>query len=94
MLKAFDRHDLTPAEALAFLKLAKEEIEDITDRVRGGATSVKDVEDLVNKADFVNRLSEGELAKKFSGTSASSREILRKVGYKLARLATAGDARR
>jgi hypothetical protein len=80
------RNDLTPAEALAFLKLTKEEIDIITQRVRGGATSVRDVSALVDKADVLNRLSEQQLVDKFSKTTAVGREILRKVGYRLTKL--------
>ena len=87
LLTCADRKDLSPIEALAFFKIAQTEIETITSRVRIGATPVKDVEALVEKADFVTRLSETELQRKFQSTTPQGREILRKVGYRLAKLA-------
>jgi hypothetical protein len=84
LLGCASRSDLSPAEALAFLKIVQVEIEGISSRVRGGAVSGRrDVMGLIDKADFVTRVSEVELSKKFSNTTPQGREILRKVGYRL-----------
>lgn len=81
------RGDLSPAEGMAFLKLIQDEIKDIGANVRSKSTSVRDVEDLVDKADFVAQLSDEQLAKKFEKTSTLGREIIRKVSYRILKAA-------
>lgn len=83
LLVCTERADLTAVEALAFLKIIQTEVEAITTRIRSGTTPVKDVEHLIEKADFVNKLDEAELARRFKATSPQGREILRKISYRL-----------
>jgi len=87
LLRIAQRQDLTPAEGLAMLKIAKDEIEKITDHLRARASSVKDVDGLIQKADFAQHLSDEELAKKFAQTSTLGREIIRKVSFRILRAA-------
>jgi len=93
ILEAIDRGRLTPTQTLAFLKLISEETEVISGRIRGGATSVKDLMALINRADYQMQMSEGDIHKKFTGTSPQGREIIRRLIGKLCK-ATASDARR
>ena len=81
--------NLTPAEALAFLKISQDEIRGIVSQVKSAGDPSKDVDDLLNKADFVNKASQQELMDKFKQTSPQGREILRKIGYKLSKAAAA-----
>lgn len=81
------RSDLSPAEGLAFLKLIQDEIVNIGNSVRSRAASVRDVEDLVDKADFVAQLSDEQIIKKFEKTSPLGREIIRKVSFRILKAA-------
>lgn len=87
LLRIAQRQDLSPAEGLALLKVAKDEIDKITSHLRSRASSVKDVDNLINKADFAQHLSDSELAKKFAQTSTLGREIIRKVSFRILRAA-------
>lgn len=89
LLKSAFGGSLTPAEALAFLKIAQTEIDSITSQVRSGGHASKDVNELIRRADFVNKSDDKELAEKFKNTSPQGREILRKIGHKLAKAANA-----
>lgn len=83
--------ELSPAEALAFLKIAQGEIDTISSSVKSGTAPGKAVDELITKADFVSKASEKELAEKFKNTSPQGREILRKIGHKLAKAARNAD---
>jgi hypothetical protein len=87
LVHAATQGGLTPAEALAFLKISQTEIETISSRVRSGANPVKDIEELIQRADFVNKASDRELMEKFKTTSPQGREILRKISHKIAKAA-------
>lgn len=87
LLRSAFKSELTPAEALAFLKISQDEIKGIVSQVRTNGDPSKDVGELLNKADFVTKASEKELVEKFKMTSPQGREILRKIGHKLAKAA-------
>jgi hypothetical protein len=87
LIRAAMQGSLSPAEALAFLKIGQTEIDSISSRVRNGANPVKDIDDLLKRADFVNKASDLELIEKFKSTTPQGREILRKIGHKIAKAA-------
>lgn len=92
LLQAATGSRLTPTQALAFLKIVQEESEIILNRVRAGATNVKDIVGLLNKADFALQTREGELAKKFASTTPQGREIVRRMAHRLRKLYGAAEA--
>lgn len=80
------RGDLSPAEALAFQKLVMDESSKIMDRVKSGATSVKDIIGLMNKVDYTVTLSEKQLQRQFAKTTPQGREVVRRLTHRLAKL--------
>ena len=87
LLLAVEQGNLDPTEAMAFFKLMKDEIEGITDRVRGSTVGVKDVMTLLTKIDYTVQSKDKQLAKKFAKTSPQGREIVRRILFKFQRLA-------
>lgn len=79
VLEAIEQRQLTPTQTIAFLKLVMEESEVISARIRNGATTVKDLVSLLNRADYAMQLSDAELHKKFEGTTPQGREIIRRL---------------
>lgn len=83
LLLSCQRGDLSATEALAFMKIVMSESETLQNRIKAGATSVKDILGLVNKADFALQVKETELSKKFEKTSPQGREIIRRLAHRL-----------
>jgi len=83
LLLACQRGDLSATEALAFMKIVMTESETIQHRVKAGATSVKDIINLVSKADYAVQAKEADLTKKFDKTTPQGREIIRRLAHRL-----------
>lgn len=90
MLLCIQRGDLSATEALAFMKIVMDETKMLQTRVKAGATSIKDVEQLVNKVDFALHAKEAEINKKYDKTSPQGREIIRKLAHALNRVKGGG----
>lgn len=88
LLDASRRGDLTPTEALAFMSIITAESKVIQARVKSGATDVKDVIALLEKADYTVTNAQVDLAKKFANTSPQGREIVRRLVHRLGKLNT------
>lgn len=89
LLAAAERNELTPAEALAFLSLVQTESKTIQAKIKAGATNVKNVLELLEKADYAVQVGQVDLVKKFSKTSPQGREIIRRLTYKLSQIGRA-----
>ena len=77
--------ELTPSETLAFLRIARDEIDKIQGSISEGAASAGDVTTMLNKVHFAAKIQEDELAKKMKG-SPQNRELVRKIIYQLSKL--------
>lgn len=89
LIRCCTRGDLSPSEGLVFYKLVQGETGQILSRIKSGASSAKEIDNLVEKADFMVRVSEQELERKFSDTTPQNREIIRRMAYKLVKLSKA-----
>jgi len=86
MLACLERNDLTPSEALAFMKIVQTETAEIQGHIASGASSINDIGALLNKVDYATQTGEKELAKKFKNSTPHDREIVRKLIYKLSKV--------
>lgn len=88
--EAAHREDLNPSERLAYMGMLTTEIDRATGRVRAKAANPEDLEALLEKADFKLQADEATLIAKHSeGTSTVGRELMRRLGYKLQKMASA-----
>ena len=87
LLSAAMRGDLTPTEQLAFMTIVLKETETISQRIRAGANSEKDIMSLLNKVDYTMQVSESDSLKKFKDTTPQGREIIRRAAYRIRKLA-------
>ncbi len=76
------RGDLSPAEALVFLKMSKDEIrysaEQLKEQIEHGVPDL-DAQSVVTKLDYTLALTEREAMKGFEKTTPQGREIVRKL---------------
>jgi hypothetical protein len=79
MLSATDRGDLTPAEALIFLKMIQADMAEIQTNLK--PVAIKDAKGLVDKADFAQKREGAVALTKYHNTTAQGREIMRKLLY-------------
>jgi DNA-binding MarR family transcriptional regulator len=86
LIRATERDDLTPTEALAFMAIIVQEAKTIQGRIKAGATDVKDVLALLERADYTVTVAQADLAKKFASTTPQGREIVRRLAHKLSRI--------
>jgi hypothetical protein len=86
LLSAAMRGDLTPTEQLAFMTIVLKETETISQRIRAGANSEKDIMSLLNKVDYTMQVSESDSLKKFKDTTPQGREIIRRLAHRLSKL--------
>jgi len=81
------RGDLKPHEALELYGLVVPESEKISSRVRAGASTVKDVEALLGRVDYMTQLDDEENRKKLKrDTTPQGREMIRRLVFKLSKL--------
>lgn len=92
LIACVQRQDLSPTEALAFMKIVMTETETISNRIKSGGTNVNDLMSLINKADFTTQINEADLAKKFSDTTPQGREIVRRLAHRLTKGLSGGKA--
>ena len=83
MLGLCERGDLSAAEALAFMKIVNDESAVLQKRVRIGATSIKDVEQMLSKIDYAFQANEKTASKKYASLSPQAREVIRKLAHKI-----------
>lgn len=83
LLEAALREDLNTSEIMAMITLIGSHAEKLENRVQAGASNISDVMALLNKADYALHLHEDSMKEKFKNTSATGREIVRRVIHKL-----------
>lgn len=83
LLSAAQRGDLNTSELMALSQMINEQSSKLENRVQAGASSASDVMTLLNKADYHLHLHENNMKAKFKNTSATGREIVRRVLHKL-----------
>jgi hypothetical protein len=77
MLSATERSDLTPSEALLFLKMIQTDMAEIKDSIK--PTAIKDAKGLVDKVDYAQKKTLAGAMSRYDRTSPQGREIIRKV---------------
>lgn len=77
MLSATERSDLTPSEALLFLKLIQTDMTEIKESIK--PTPIKDAKGLVDKVDYAQKKTLAGAMSRYDRTSPQGREIIRKV---------------
>lgn len=77
MLSATERSDLTPSEALLFLKMIQTDMAEIKDSIK--PTPIKDAKGLVDKVDYAQKKTLAGAMSRYDRTSPQGREIIRKV---------------
>lgn len=82
---------LTPAEGMSFLRVVREEIDNIQGSVTEGAAAGGDVTTMLNRVSFAAKAQEDILASKIK-SSPQNRELVRKLIYRLTKLTTRGKA--
>ena len=83
LLEAALREDLNTSEIMAMITLVGSHAEKLENRVQAGASNISDVMALLNKADYALHLHEDSMKEKFKHTTATGREIVRRVIHKL-----------
>jgi hypothetical protein len=81
MVSAAERGDLTPSEALVFLKTISTDMAEIQDSIK--PTAIKDAKGLVDKVDYSQKKAAATASAKYDDTSPQGREIIRKIVYGL-----------
>jgi type VI protein secretion system component VasK len=77
LLSAAERSDLTPSEALVFLKMIQTDMPEIKAAMQ--PVPIKDTKATLDKVDFAQKIEAAETEKKYSDTTAQGREIIRKI---------------
>lgn len=77
--------ELLPAERVLLLEKLETIIGTANRRIGAESTSVHDIESLLEKIDYSTEAAGAGLRKKFQGTSAQGREVVRKLALKVAR---------
>jgi len=83
LMKCIDNDNLTPSEAWAFLKYITAESGAVYSRIKGGATSVKDIASLLQKVDYTIQNTDKSIMKKFNKTTHQGREVIRKLATRV-----------
>ncbi len=76
--------DLLPAERVILLEKLDSIIATSQKRIGAESTSVNDLETLLQKMDYATELAGAGLRRKFEGTSAQGREVVRKLALQVA----------
>ena len=77
MMAASERNDLTPSEALVFLKMIQTDMTELQQHIK--PVSIKDAKGLMDKVDYSQKKGLSDTLAKYSNTSPQGREIIRKV---------------
>ena len=77
MLSSVERSDLTPSEALLFLKMIQTDMSEIQGQIK--PTPIKDSKSLVDKVDYAQKKSIAGTLSRYDNTSPQGREIIRKI---------------
>jgi len=77
MLASVERSDLTPSEALLFLKMIQTDMSEIQSHIK--PTAIKDSKGLVDKVDHAQKKAIATTLSRYDNTSPQGREIIRKV---------------
>jgi hypothetical protein len=89
MLSATERSDLTPSEALLFLKMIQTDMSEIKESIK--PTPIKDARGLVDKVDYAQKRTLAGAMAKYDRTSPQGREIIRKVLHGLLKRANGAN---
>lgn len=89
LLAVAERGELTATESIAFLEMMNTQIGKIQTRIRSGAVANNDIMGLLAKVDFVMQQGEEDLEAKFAKSPPQSREIMRRLATRLAKLGKA-----
>ncbi len=77
--------DLLPAERVLLLEKLETIVTASQRRIGAESTSIQDIETLLEKIDYSTEAAGATLRKKFAGTSAQGREVVRKLALQVAR---------
>lgn len=77
--------DLLPAERVLLLEKLETIVTASQRRIGAESTSIQDIESLLEKIDYSTEAAGATLRKKFAGTSAQGREVVRKLALQVAR---------
>lgn len=77
MLSSLERSDLTPNEALLFMKMIQTDMAEL--QVHLKPTPIKDSKGLVDKVDYAQKKAVGDSLSRYDKTSPQGREIIRKI---------------
>ena len=91
MLEAATRGDLNISEQMALFSIINSEASKLENKVEAGASNISDIMALMTKVDYSLQENDSKLKEKMKGTSASGREIVRRVIHKLRKVATAAE---
>ena len=78
-------NDLLPAERVLLLEKLETIVATSQRRIGAESTTVHDIETLLEKIDYSTEAAGASLRKKFAGTSAQGREVVRKLALQVAR---------
>jgi hypothetical protein len=87
LLEAATRADLNISEIMAMMQIVGANADKLSNRVEAGATNISDVIALMTKVDYTLQENDTRLKDKLKHTSASGREIVRRVLHKLQKVA-------
>lgn len=88
LLEAATRSDLNISEIMAMMTIINSQAEKLSGRVEAGASNISDVIALMTKVDYTLQENDTKLKEKLKGTSASGREIVRRVIHKLRKVSS------
>jgi hypothetical protein len=77
MLSSVERSDLTPSEALLFLKMIQTDMSEIQTQIK--PTPIKDSKGLIDKVDYAQKKAIADTLSRYDNTSPQGREIIRKI---------------
>jgi hypothetical protein len=87
LLAIASKGKLTPGDALALLAYLNAGIGKIEQRFESNSTGNRDIAALLGKIDYLVSTQQQEIQKKMANTTPQNREILRRVGHKLLKMA-------
>lgn len=88
LLEAATRSDLNISEIMAMMTIIGAQADKLSSKVEAGASNISDVLALMTKVDYTLQENDTKLKEKLKGTSASGREIVRRVIHKLKKVSS------
>jgi methyl-accepting chemotaxis protein len=92
LLEAATRADLNISEIMAMMQIVNANADKLSNKVEAGASNISDILALMTKVDYTLQENDTRMKEKLSKTSASGREIVRRVIHKLKKVTSDGPA--